>query len=161
MRARRTREPNVVVNLATTDEVQAYEEHALSVLRNAGYRITMPRVQVIRALGDTTTALSAYAIHEKIVNGGGKIDVVSVYRILTTLEDVGLIHHIGIVNGYYPSKLGQASREQSEVMVDSETKIVKELELPRAVVDAINAQASDFGFIPEQIKVEIKGRLNG
>src|SRR5688572_18657621 len=69
------------------EDAKAYEERSLKELRGAGYRITMPRVQVIRALGDTTQALSAYAIHEKILAGGGKIDVVSVYRILATLQE--------------------------------------------------------------------------
>jgi len=158
MRARRTREPNVVVNNAAIDGVRAYEERSLNVLRAAGYRITMPRVQVIRALADTDVALSAYAIHEKIVSGGGKIDVVSVYRILSTLEEVGLIHHIGIVDGYYPSKV-EGAKDQSQVVVDAETGVVRELELPADVVAAIHKQAKDLGFEPQQIKVEIKGSL--
>src|SRR5579863_3477841 len=77
------------------DPKKAYEEHCLQELRLAGFRITMPRIQVIRALADATTALSAYAIHERIMESGGRIDVVSVYRILATLHKVGLIHHIG------------------------------------------------------------------
>ncbi|MHB8635726.1 MAG: transcriptional repressor, partial [Fimbriimonadaceae bacterium] len=70
------------------DPKKAYEEHCLQELRLAGYRITMPRIQVIRALADTSVALSAYAIHERIMESGGRIDVVSVYRILATLQQV-------------------------------------------------------------------------
>ena len=47
--------------------------------------------------------MSAYAIHEKITGEmNGKIDVVSVYRILVTLQEVGVVVHIGIVDGYVP-----------------------------------------------------------
>src|SRR5882757_8401730 len=104
MRERRSRDPQMNSTPAVMDEARVYEEHSLKELRTAGYRITMPRVQVIRALADTNTALSAYAIHEKIISSGGKIDVVSVYRILATLQEVGLIHHIGVVDGYFPCR---------------------------------------------------------
>src|SRR5438034_8285929 len=102
----------------STQDARKYEDHCLTELRNAGYRITMPRVQVIRALGDSTRALSAYAIHEKIIKSGGKIDVVSVYRILSTLQEVGLIHHIGIVDGYFPCRMTDCHGKRSEVVVD-------------------------------------------
>src|SRR5579871_2639688 len=103
----------------TPEASHKYEEHCLKELRNAGYRITMPRVQVIRALADTTKALSAYAIHEKIISSSGKIDVVSVYRILSTLQEVGLIHHIGIVDGYFPCRITDGGgNKRSEVVVD-------------------------------------------
>ena len=141
--------------VAPITEAKAYEEHALRELRSAGYRITMPRVQVIRALADTNTALSAYAIHEKIINTGGKIDVVSVYRILATLQEVGLIHHIGVVDGYFPCRLPGSHGKRSEVVVCEPNLQVIELELPSAIVDAIQHQAKKFGFTPVSIKVEV------
>jgi Fe2+ or Zn2+ uptake regulation protein len=141
----------------TLQEAKNYEEHALKELRNAGYRITMPRVQVIRALGDTTKALSAYAIHEKIINSGGKIDVVSVYRILSTLQEVGLIHHIGIVDGYFPCRMTDCHGKRSEVLVEEATGNVTELILPDSIVDAIERQLAEAGFEAASIKVEITG----
>src|SRR5687767_7267817 len=134
MRERRSRESNVTVNSGAMTEAKAYEEHALRELRAAGYRITMPRVQVIRALADTNKALSAYAIHEKIITGGGKIDVVSVYRILSTLQEVGLIHHIGIVDGYFPCRMVDCNAKGSEVVVCEETGRVMEMLLPDELV---------------------------
>lgn len=83
-----------------------FEDKALKELRAAGFRITMPRVQVIRALAEGDTALSAYQIHEKIISGGGKIDVVSVYRILKTLTECDLIVHMGRVDGYLRKTVG-------------------------------------------------------
>ncbi|CAN5493772.1 hypothetical protein BH11ARM2_BH11ARM2_22330 [soil metagenome] len=157
MRERRTREPKTVP--ATLTEAQQYEEHSLRELRLAGYRITMPRVQVIRALADTKTALSAYAIHEKIISGGGKIDVVSVYRILSTLQEVGLIHHIGIVDGYFPAKMMDGNSKRSEVVVDEATGEVTELKLPQSILDAIEEQAREHGFESTAIKVEIRANV--
>lgn len=143
------------------EDAKAYEEHSLRELRAAGYRITMPRVQVIRALADTKKALSAYAIHEKIISGGGKIDVVSVYRILSTLQEVGLIHHIGVVDGYFPCRMENCHGKRSEVMVCDETGDVMELRLPQSVVDAIEDQARENGFETSTIKVEVTGCIKG
>jgi len=157
MKERRSREPQVAPSQNLMDEAKAYEEHALKELRAAGYRITMPRVQVIRALADTKKALSAYAIHEKIISGGGKIDVVSVYRILSTLQEVGLIHHIGVVDGYFPCRMENCHGKRSEVMVCEETGDVMELRLPDSVVAAIEEQAKESGFDASTIKVEITG----
>jgi len=137
---------------------KAYEETALRELRNSGFRITMPRVQVIRALADTDTALSAYAIHDKIISSGGKIDVVSVYRILSTLQEVGLIHHIGVVDGYFPCRIGNCAERRSEVVVEETTGSVKELLMPKSIIQAIEEQARAAGFETTAIKVEITGR---
>ncbi len=155
MRERRSREPFVVTSPNVLDEVRAYEEHSLKELRAAGYRITMPRVQVIRALADTHKALSAYAIHEKIISGGGKIDVVSVYRILSTLQEVGLIHHIGVVDGYFPCRVENCHGKRSEVLVNEDTGEVTELRIPQEVVSAIEEQARQQGFDATSNKVEI------
>lgn len=159
MRNARTRETQVKAVNPAEEEARAYEEHSLRELRNAGYRITMPRVQVIRALADTNKALSAYAIHEKIINGGGKIDVVSVYRILSTLQEVGLIHHIGIVDGYFPCRMGDGHGRRSEVVVDESTAEVLELSLPNLIADQIEKQAEQYGFEVSAIKVEITGLI--
>ncbi len=155
MKERRSREPQLGKASAVLDEARVYEEHALSELRAAGYRITMPRVQVIRALADTKKALSAYAIHEKIINGGGKIDVVSVYRILTTLQEVGLIHHVGVVDGYFPCRMATCQGRRTEVVVFEESNEVMELSIPQQVIDAIEEQASKSGFDAVSIKVEV------
>jgi Fur family transcriptional regulator, zinc uptake regulator len=157
MKERRSREPQIVKSPIVPEEARAYEEHSLRELRHAGYRITMPRVQVIRALADTTKALSAYAIHEKIINGGGKIDVVSVYRILSTLQEVGLIHKIGVVDGYFPCRLESCHGKRSQVVVSEETGDVLEMRIPDNVLETLENQAREAGFDPTSIKVEIVG----
>jgi Fur family zinc uptake transcriptional regulator len=158
MKHRTLRHEFVPVHTDLNDFSKVYEDHSLEELRAAGYRITMPRVQVIRALGDTSTALSAYEIHEKILSSGGKIDVVSVYRILSTLQEVGLIHHIGVVDGYFPCRMVDCDANRSEVVVFEDSGEVKELDLPQAMIDAIEEQATENGFQVITIKVEITGK---
>jgi Fur family transcriptional regulator, zinc uptake regulator len=157
MREKRPRHNPAISQQTTVEESRSFEELALRQLRANGYRITMPRVQVIRALADTDQALSAYAIHEKIINSGGKIDVVSVYRILGTLQEVGLIHHIGVADGYFPCRMDDAHSQDSAHFVCEKTGIIKEMPVLQDIRDALHKQADEIGFIPTVIKIEIVG----
>lgn len=141
----------------SVEEARNFEELALRQLRTSGYRITMPRVQVVRALADTQEALSAYAIHDKIVKNEGKIDVVSVYRILGTLEEVGLIHHIGVVDGYFPCRMDDAHQQDSAHFVCEKCGCVIEVGVPSETRDATYRQAEEINFLPTGIKIEIVG----
>ena len=146
MRQRNSRTGAVKPTIEMT-EAKAYEEHSLKELRAAGYRITS-----VVGIGHFRN------IHEKIINGSGKIDVVSVYRILATLHEVGLIHHIGVVDGYFPSRLGTTGGKQSEVVVFDESNDVEELVVPDELVAIIAKQAKERGFEVTSLKVEITGK---
>ena len=139
----------------TTDESCGYEQSALRELRSAGLRITMPRVQVIRTLANSKRSLTAYEVHEQIIQTGGKIDVVSVYRILATLEEIGLIHHIGLVNGYFPARVDDRAAKKSQVVVLNNDRAILELRIPQQMLDMIEEQSRAHGFEAEVIKIEI------
>jgi len=157
MREKKNDGPQPACTQATAEEAHSFEDIALRQLRANGYRITMPRVQVIRALADSNKALSAYAIHEKIINSAGKIDVVSVYRILGTLQEVGLIHHIGIVDGYFPCRMDDAHLQDSAHFVCEKCGCVTEVSVPQSTIDATHAQAQERDFLPTGIKLEVFG----
>lgn len=158
MKGRRTRDSqNNLVAAVSPQEANAFEELSIQRLRQKGYRITMPRVQVIRVLAQANTALSAYAIHERIVAMSGRIDVVSVYRILATLLDAELIHHVGIVDGYLACRLEREHPNHTEHIVDRTTKVVKEVELPADAISSLEQQLAEHNFVPTRIKVEVEG----
>ncbi len=144
-------------NHATQEEAKKFEERSLEVLKDAGFRITMPRVQVIRALAETNRALSAYTIHDRIVSKGGRIDVVSVYRILTTLQAVGLVHHIGVVDGYYPCRADEDHTHDTEHLVCEECGCVEEVPIAQTSAKALENQAAASGFRPSEVKIEVLG----
>lgn len=152
------------VGTVSQSDAQEFEERSIRRLKAEGYRITMPRIQVIRALASSATALSAYGIHERILESGGRIDVVSVYRILETLTKVGLVHHIchiGVVDGYLACRLGDEHLSQSEHLYCSVTQTVRETPVPPAALDALRQQLEDLGFEPTSIKIEIIGDSTG
>lgn len=157
MKSRRSREEFQAISSVTLQEGKAFEELAIERLKVKGFRITMPRVQVIRALAHTNQALSAYGIHESIVRNGGRIDVVSVYRILSTLAEVGLIHHIGVVDGYIASRILTENQNKTQHLICKGTGIVQEVEAPEEAIKAIEKQLAQLNFEPSQIKIEILG----
>lgn len=144
-------------NEASRADIERFEETALNVLRERGFRITMTRIQVIRALAESNRALTAYSIHERISKSGGRIDVVSVYRILSTLQEVGLVHRIGIVDGYYACRASDAEHHNAEHLVCSTCGCVTELMPPKASVDALLAVAKSQGFETSEIRMELLG----
>jgi Fur family zinc uptake transcriptional regulator len=118
--------------------------------------MTMPRLQVIRTLGETHRALSPYEIHARILDGGGRIDVVSVYRILATLEETGLAHHVATVNGYIPSRSLEPHRFQQR-LVCRQCGCVSEVSLPESCMSSIEDGAASLNFHVESARLELTG----
>lgn len=71
-----------------------YPEMAMARLKARGYRQTKPRRLVLEALETANKPLSPYELADAIREGGDKSDVVSIYRIMQTLEENGLVHRM-------------------------------------------------------------------
>ncbi len=134
-----------------------FERRTIERLKEAGCRITMPRIQVARVLAQSSQALSPYQIHERIVQSGGSIDVVSVYRILATFVSLNVVHHIGMVNGYRACDLGDGHKERMEHAICRSCGAIIELPVPDATISATQEQLVTIGFKPNVVKIEIEG----
>ncbi|MBI5708557.1 MAG: transcriptional repressor [Armatimonadetes bacterium] len=143
-------------NLADEALAQHFEARAVAQLRQAGLRVTAPRVQVIRALSRTNGALTAYEIHAQIVAAGERVDVVTVYRVLQALMEAGLVHRLGVVDGYYACR-AEGHQGSCEHLVCRECGCVEELPLIALVSKALPAQAAEAGFTCETLRVEVLG----
>ncbi len=134
---------------------EAYENRAITELRAHGLRITKPRIEVVKTLAESTEALSPYAIHARIKGAGGQIDVVSVYRILETLEALDLVHHVGLAEGYRACGLDHSHASHSQHVVCRDCRKVVEIDLPDPVVSQSIDSAAQAGFHEAQVKLEI------
>lgn len=141
-----------------TSPAEGFESRALSVLKARGFRITTPRVLVIRALASSSRTLTAYAIHDEITRSGGRIDVVSVYRILTTLGESGLVHRIGVTDGFAACRQPHEHHGAVQHLVCSECGTVTELDLGPRLRDETLDQARETGFEASEMHVEVLGR---
>lgn len=144
-------------NSAGEHPFPSYEERALSTLKDAGLRITMPRVQVIRVLAESKTALSAYAIHERVLASGGRMDIVSVYRTLNALVETHLAHHIGIVDGYLACQVSEPHHDGIEHAVCERCGGVEEVHVGSAARNAALVELMGMGFSPKELKIEVRG----
>lgn len=109
-----------------------FELYAIKVLKDAGLRITMPRVQVLRVLESAEQPLGAYAICQAILSSNGRIDVVSVYRILDALLDCGLVLKVGSLEGKWWRREEQFARYETAVLlVNPKENTVREVEVSR------------------------------
>lgn len=71
-----------------------YFDHAKKILSKNGYKLTGPRILVLEAVSGADSAQNAYEIKEFLDRSGKKINIVSVYRILSLLKAFELVHEI-------------------------------------------------------------------
>lgn len=144
-------------NLADPGQAQAFEREAIVELRRSGLRVTTPRVHVIRALSQSNCAMSPYEIHGIIQAAGAKVDVVSVYRILQALMETGLVHRIGVLDGYYACRAGIGHGEDMEHYVCRACGCVQELPSHSDTTGRLATQSRSLGFRMEAVHVEVLG----
>ena len=83
-----------------SNDIILTEDLLIDRMREAGLRLTLPRRAVARALAESGEALiSARMIIDYILEGAGRIEASTVYRILDDLARIGLVHHIPLRNG--------------------------------------------------------------
>lgn len=144
-------------HVASREDSDSFEQIALSVLRSNGHRITKPRIQVIRILAGSHRSQSAYSIHEQIVAKGEKIDVVSVYRILAALQELGLIHRVGTADGFIPCRIEGEHDGRVQHLVCRLCGCVTELNPPEQAIEAANRLSDSQGFAADDIRIEMLG----
>jgi len=144
-------------NTISPNEQRAYVDRALARLKESGLRITEPRKQVVQVLAGTRKPLGAYGIRDRVVDGGGKIDVVSVYRILNALADIGLAHHIGAVDGYLACSAGHAHEHETQHLICRSCGCVEEIDIPMDAMKAIDSAGAKGGFQRVRARIEVLG----
>lgn len=119
-----------------SEKEQTPVELACYKLKEAGLRITQPRVSILAALIKAGRPTSIDALHGDL--GSNSCDIVTVYRCMAAFESIGLVRRAFLINGtsLYEINLGDPNRYH---VVCKETNKVEELdeasvaELRRAV----------------------------
>ncbi len=84
-------------------------EFWLQALRQSGYRLTAARRAVVRVLAESAHTLTPAEIHRAGQRFYPALGLVSVYRTLEKLEELGLVQRVHQADGcntYYPSADG-------------------------------------------------------
>ena len=77
-----------------------YLSYGEEVLRLNEYRITAPRIEILKVLKRAKSTLKAYEIAEKCTKKGISVDTSTVYRVLEVFKELGLVHFIKEKQGY-------------------------------------------------------------
>ena len=104
-------------------------EVACYKLKEAGLRITQPRVAILAALIKTGRPTSIDALHGEL--GPNSCDIVTVYRCMAAFESIGLVRRAFLINGtsLYEINLGDPNRYH---VVCKQTNKVEELDAASA-----------------------------
>lgn len=118
----------------------------------------MPRIEVVRVLATSERSLNAQAIFERIKERGNRIDLVSVYRTLQVLNEIGLIHHLGMVDGYSACKLDCSHSHDMQHFVCGTCGKVTEFEIPNCARNDLAVQVKEDGFVLSEMRIELSGQ---
>jgi len=122
-------------------------EVACYKLKEAGLRITQPRVAILAALIRTGRPTSIDALHSDL--GPNSCDIVTVYRCMAAFESIGLVRRAFLINGtsLYEINLGDPNRYH---VVCKQTNRVDERRAVQTVEDTLRSQGySEVGHIVE------------
>ncbi len=89
-------------------------------LRNAGLKITLPRLKILEILGSVGDRhMSAEDIYKQLLNSGEDIGLATVYRVLTQFESAGLVTRHNFEGGHSVFELDDGDHHDHMVCVDT------------------------------------------
>lgn len=89
-------------------------------LRDAGLKVTLPRLRILEILEDVETRhLSAEDIYRELLNSGEDIGLATVYRVLTQFENAGLVMRHNFESGHSVFELDEGKHHDHMVCIQS------------------------------------------
>lgn len=113
-------------------------------LREAGLKVTLPRLKILKILEDVKTHhLSAEDIYKTLLQQGEDVGLGTIYRVLTQFETAGLVKRHNFANGYSVFELEQG--EHHDHLVCEVCHVVYEF-VDEVIEQHQQAIAEQFGF---------------
>jgi len=138
-------------------------DHALkeaqSLCNTRGLRFTAIRELVLKTIWQSHKPLGAYELLPTLAASGFNSAPPTVYRALEFLQEQGFVHRIALLNAYigcpHPDE-----NHQGFFLICRKCNNTVELET-QGIKSAIETQAEQFDFIPEQQSIEVLGLCPG
>jgi len=118
-------------------------EGALDTLRQSGHRVTAPRRLVLEALFRAEGPVSAEYLAEGMGGDSTPMDAATVHRILSQLEELGLVRHVHI--GHGPGLYALVGRTEREYLACERCGRVTTVE-PRRLDSIRRSIRKRFGY---------------
>ena len=89
-------------------------------LRNAGLKVTLPRVKILQMLeASTDRHLSAEDVYKALLESGEDVGLATVYRVLTQFESAGLVDRHNFDGGHSVFELAKGDHHDHMVCMES------------------------------------------
>jgi len=138
----------------------AFIDTSVDILRSSGARVTKTRLAVLRILSETKKPQNARELFELVSKSKnvGKIDQVTVYRILETFEEFGLIHRVFPSGGYLPC-FHQHCGDSLHILIRcSSCENISELDVPEETISPMLWYLKgEHGFSPDSHLFQVNG----
>jgi Fe2+ or Zn2+ uptake regulation protein len=85
--------------MAKHTELSNNSQAWLTILRNSGYRLTGPRRALVKVIASSRRALSPFDLYELGRKEYSGLGLVTVYRLLEKLEELGLVQRVHQAHG--------------------------------------------------------------
>lgn len=88
-------------------------------IRNAGLKVTLPRVKILEILEeDTTRHMTAEDVYRTLLDRSEEISLATVYRVLTQFESAGLVSRLHFESGQSFFELNRGEHHDHIVCLD-------------------------------------------
>lgn len=87
-------------------------------LKQAGLKVTLPRMKILKMLRQDSPHLTAEVIHRMLADSGEDIGLPTVYRVLTQFETAGLVKRHHFEGGQSVFELDQGEHHDHILCVD-------------------------------------------
>lgn len=125
-------------------------------MERSGSRITPVRREILKVLMETTSPLSVNEIQERMGLKAG-YNLVTLYRGLQLLEEIGIVHKIQLKEGYARFELAEPWLGHHHHLVCNGCGVV--LDLPKCDLHGMVEEIRErFGFAVEQHTLDFYGR---
>ena len=126
--------------------------HALEQLHAHGMRVTEPRKAMLAMLTREHGPFSAEEVHHKLTGRG--CDVVTVYRSLQAMEEIGVLRRCDFGDGTYRYEINQGAHHHHHIVCRSCRSVVV---LDQCVAGKLERVARDMGYANISHTLEIFG----
>ena len=125
---------------------------ALDRMRDAGQRITGARRAILAILIGEHGPFGAEEVHRRLPDG--ECDLVTVYRTLTSMEELGLVRRCDFGDGTYRYEFNHAGHHHHHVVC----RVCRKVQvIDVCVVDALERIARDMGYADVTHTLELFG----
>lgn len=132
-----------------------YVATAKERLHEAGLRWTRARKLVVETIASAERPLNAYGVRSQLLEAGQQVDVVTVYRTLAALVEAGLVHWVGVAEGYVACRIEHTHQGLQQYVYCPQCGLVREIPMDDASVAAVVQSCGPLGEPPTSISLEV------